>query len=101
MGTASAHPLVDCPCTYRPDRGFSTRCCCGLHGRDARYDLVQETRREIARRRDGVQSPVPVNGAVCGLPLALSVIETEPVRVPVAVGLKVTLMVQLAPEATL
>ena len=31
----------------------------------------------------------------------MSEIETEAVRVPVAVGLKVTLMVQLAPAATL
>ena len=45
--------------------------------------------------------PVPVSDTVCGLPLALSATESEPVRVPVAVGLKVTLIVQLAPAATL
>lgn len=45
--------------------------------------------------------PVPVSETVCGLPAALSVIETEAVRMPFAVGLKVTLMLQLAPAATL
>src|SRR5205807_9410601 len=36
----------------------------------------------------------------CGLPAMLSVIVTAPVRMPVAVGVNVTLMVQLAPAAT-
>ena len=40
--------------------------------------------------------PVPVNATFCGLPEALSVIATEALRLPVAVGLKVTLIVQLA-----
>ena len=44
--------------------------------------------------------PVPVRPTVCGLPEALSVIVTEAVRVPGAVGAKVTLRVQLAPVAT-
>jgi hypothetical protein len=44
---------------------------------------------------------VPVKPTVCGLPVALSVIATEAVRAPVAVGRKVTLMVQLAPAAKL
>src|SRR5581483_5132910 len=43
--------------------------------------------------------PVPVNVIDCGLPLALSVMLILPVRVPVAVGEKVTLMLQLAPAA--
>ena len=34
-----------------------------------------------------------------GLPVALSVMVMAPVRVPVAVGVKVTLMEQLAPAA--
>ena len=38
--------------------------------------------------------PVPVKGIACGLPEALSVNVIAPVRVPVAVGLKVTLTVQ-------
>jgi hypothetical protein len=40
--------------------------------------------------------PVPLKATVCGLPLALSAMETEAVRVPAAVGLNVTLIVQLA-----
>jgi hypothetical protein len=45
--------------------------------------------------------PVPVKGADWGLPEALSVMVTAALRAPVAVGLNVTLMVQLAPAATL
>jgi hypothetical protein len=44
--------------------------------------------------------PVPVRATVCGLPLALSVMLTAAVRLPVAEGVKVTLIVQLAPAAT-
>src|SRR6266852_1451084 len=44
--------------------------------------------------------PVPVRLTVCGLPLASSLMVMLPVRVPVAVGVKVTLMLQLAPAAT-
>ena len=43
--------------------------------------------------------PVPLSGTVCGLPLALSVTETEAVRAVADVGLKVTLMVQFAAAA--
>src|SRR5712691_12342229 len=43
--------------------------------------------------------PVPVNGTVCGLPAALSVIVSVPVRAPTAVGANVTLIVQFAPAA--
>lgn len=43
--------------------------------------------------------PVPLRATVCGLPLALSVTEILAVRAPVAVGLKVTLIVQFAPPA--
>src|ERR1041385_7636520 len=42
-----------------------------------------------------VEVPVPVRGTVCGLDPALSAIETVPVRVPVAVGVNVTEIVQL------
>lgn len=45
-------------------------------------------------------SPVAVRGTVCGLPVALSVMLTEAVRVPVAVGVKVTLIVQLVATAS-
>ena len=44
-------------------------------------------------------SPVPLKPIVCGLPAALSVMVTEAVRGPVWAGLKVTVMVQLAPIA--
>ena len=44
--------------------------------------------------------PVPVSPAACGLPLALSEMVSAPVLVPVAVGVKVTEMVQLAPALT-
>lgn len=45
--------------------------------------------------------PVPLSETVCGLPDALSVIESVPVTVPTAGGVKVRLMVQLAAEARL
>jgi len=44
-------------------------------------------------------TPVPVRDTLCGLPVALSVMLTLAVRLPVAVGLKVTLIVQFAPAA--
>ena len=44
-------------------------------------------------------APVPVRLTVCGLPVALSVMVMEPGWLPVAVGVKVTLMEQLAPAA--
>src|SRR5208283_1552717 len=40
-------------------------------------------------------TPVPVKGTVCGLPGALSATASEAVAFPNAVGLKVTLMLQL------
>ena len=47
-----------------------------------------------------VLAPVPVKPTVCGLPTALSEMLIVPLRVPVAVGVKVTLIVQLAPAAS-
>ena len=47
------------------------------------------------------ETPLPLNAAVCGLPLALSVTARLAVRVPVAVGLNVALIVQLVPAARL
>lgn len=41
--------------------------------------------------------PTPLTPALCGDPDALSVITTESSRVPVTVGVKVTLMVQVSP----
>jgi hypothetical protein len=43
--------------------------------------------------------PMPVSATVCGLPGALSVIVKAPVRVPVAVGVKLTPILQLLPPA--
>jgi hypothetical protein len=45
--------------------------------------------------------PAPVKGTVCGLPVALSVMLTDPVRVPAAVGVNVTMMVQVPCGGTL
>ena len=45
--------------------------------------------------------PVPESATVCGLPAALSVIVTIADRAPTAVGVKVIMIVQFAPAATL
>src|SRR5436305_1945247 len=45
--------------------------------------------------------PVPLNPAVCGDPVALSVMLTAALRTPAAVGVNVTEIVQLPPAATL
>ena len=44
--------------------------------------------------------PVPVNDTLCGLPPALSVKLIAPVRVPTCVGVKVTLILQFFPAAS-
>lgn len=46
-------------------------------------------------------SPPPLSATVCGELLALSVTVSVPVRVPAAVGVKVTEIMQLAPAAIL
>jgi hypothetical protein len=46
-------------------------------------------------------APVPDRAIVCGLPLALSATLTAAVKEPLAAGVKVTLIVQLPPAATL
>jgi len=43
---------------------------------------------------------VPLKLTMCGLSLALSLIVSDPLRNPLPKGLKVTLNVQLAPEAS-
>jgi hypothetical protein len=48
-----------------------------------------------------VLAPVPERLTVWGLPVALSATLSEALRVPVAEGLKVTLIVQFEPAATL
>ena len=49
----------------------------------------------------GGATPVPSSPIVCGLPRALSLIETLLLKSPSVVGVKVTLIVQVAPAATL
>ena len=44
-------------------------------------------------------TPVPERATVCGLPAALSVTVLVPGWLPTAVGVKVTLMMQLLPTA--
>jgi len=44
---------------------------------------------------------LPDRPTVCGEPVALSAMLTEAVSVPAAAGVKVTVMVQLTPTATL
>ena len=45
-------------------------------------------------------TPVPLSVTVCGLPVALSVMLTLALRAPDAAGVKVTLMAQFAPAAS-
>ena len=46
-------------------------------------------------------APVPERLTACGLPIALSAMASEAVRLPLAKGVKVMLMAQLEPAATL
>ncbi len=57
--------------------------------------------KEVGERLTTGAVPVPVRLMVWVVGLALSVMVTAPVRVPTAVGLKVTLKVQLPPTTTL
>lgn len=54
----------------------------------------------IVREVNDAATPVPLRLMTCGLLLALSVIVIPPVLMPTAVGVKVTLIVQLPLEAT-
>ena len=49
---------------------------------------------------DPATTPVPLKTMVCGLSAALSVMLTEAARGPIAVGVKVTVIVHFAPGAT-
>jgi hypothetical protein len=44
-------------------------------------------------------TPVPLSATICGLPGSVSLTVTEPLSGPVAVGLKVTLMLQFVAGA--
>ena len=56
--------------------------------------------RLVGERLTRAAVPVPERLTVCGLPLALSVMLTEAVRLPLAEGVNFTLIVQWAPAAT-
>jgi hypothetical protein len=47
-----------------------------------------------------IEVPVPERLTACGLPVALSVKASDAARLPLAVGVKVTLIAQFAPAAT-
>src|SRR5207302_1436876 len=49
--------------------------------------------------KSGAAVPFPLSVMICGLPPALSASDSDPVRAPEAVGVKVTLMVQVPPAA--
>lgn len=50
--------------------------------------------------KSGGTVPVPVRELTCGEPDALSATESEPLKLPVAEGVKVTAIVQLPPAAS-
>jgi hypothetical protein len=54
------------------------------------------------RLTDGepIARPVPERVIVCGLPVTLSLMVTAPARVPVVVGVNVTLIVQVEPTCS-
>jgi hypothetical protein len=54
---------------------------------------------EVGVTETAKSAPLPPKDTTCGLPAALSVIVIEPFLLPSAVGVKVTLMVQLAATA--
>ena len=56
--------------------------------------------RLVAERLTRAAVPVPERLAVCGLPLALSVMLTHPARLPLAEGVNLTPIVQWAPPAS-
>ena len=60
---------------------------------------VANVRLVAERLTTGNPWPVPLRNTVCGLALALSLRSSVPKRVPTPVGLKLTLMVQLAAGA--
>jgi hypothetical protein len=62
--------------------------------------MVPEVGEAESEKSVVVLEPVPVRLTDCGLLEALSVMLSLPDRAPEAVGLKVTLMLQLAPAAT-
>jgi len=64
-------------------------------GLDDPTSRLLKTRLPGERVIAGALIPIPVRETICGLPTALSEIMMLPVRVPVAVGVNVTKMLQL------
>jgi len=62
---------------------------------------LPKARLEVEGPATGLATPVPLKLTVCGLESALSAMVRTPVRVPAAVGAKVTEMVHCAPAARL
>jgi hypothetical protein len=62
--------------------------------------LIVDGAEELGAGASEKSIPLPERAAVCGLPGALSVMVAAPVRVPVAVGVNVTLIVQFALAAS-
>jgi hypothetical protein len=76
----------------------SVTVCALLHVPTACAGKVKEAGERLST---GAATPVPVSLTVCVAGLALSVIVKVPLLEPAAVGVKVTLRVQLAPAARL
>ena len=72
-----------------------------LSGSEPKVRLDGETTAAGAPVPPAPAVPVPERVTDCGLPVALSVRVRAAVRDPLAAGVKVTLIVQLAPAATL
>lgn len=81
-------PLTSIRATFsvRPPEFVSATVCAGL----VVFGSCAPKLREAGARVTAGAMPVPVNCIICGLPLALSVNVSVPVRMPSAVGLKVT-----------
>src|SRR5579863_773314 len=72
------------------------------HGGGTHPKLQEKDRLVGVKVASGPETtPMPFKGIDCGLPSPLSVIVTEAFRGPLAVGLKVTLTLQLAPTGKL
>ena len=71
---------------------------CAVLGLPTEY--LPEKARLVGERLTKEVVPVPERLTVCGLPLALSEMLTEAVRLPLAAGVNFTLIVQLALAAT-
>jgi hypothetical protein len=61
---------------------------------------VLKLRLEVLSETVAGATPVPLKATDCGLPAALSEIVTTPLAMPLACGVKETLIEQLAPPAS-